>query len=97
MTNLLLPVPVSGSHIGFSTLRMEPCWMALGQAAGTAAALAIDTHTTVQELSVPLLQDELLKQGATLVYMPGHSPADADFIALQKEALAQATESGGLE
>ena len=97
VTNLLLPVPVSGSHIGFSTLRMEPCWMALGQAAGTAAALAIDTHTTVQDLSVPLLQDELLKQGATLVYMPGHSPADADFIALQKEALAQATESGGLE
>ena len=97
VANLLLPVPVSGSHIGFSTLRMEPCWMALGQAAGTAAALAIDTHTTVQELSVPLLQDELLKQGATLVYMPGHSPADADFIALQKEALAQATETGGLE
>lgn len=97
VSNLLLPVPVSGSHIGFSTLRMEPCWMALGQAAGTAAALAIDTHTTVQDLSVPLLQDELLKQGATLVYMPGHSPADADFISLQKEALAQATESGGLE
>ena len=29
--NLLFPVPVSGSHIGFSTIRMEPCWMALGQ------------------------------------------------------------------
>ena len=92
--NLLLPVPVSGSHIGFSTLRMEPCWMALGQAAGTAAALAIKGGTSVQEVSVPQLQDELLKQGATLVYMPGHSPSDADFIALQKEALSNASEYG---
>ena len=94
VTNLLLPVPVSGSHIGFSTLRMEPCWMALGQAAGTAAALAIKGATSVQEVSVPLLQDELLKQGATLVYMPGHSPSDEDFIALQKEALSRASEYG---
>lgn len=92
--NLLLPVPVSGSHIGFSTLRMEPCWMALGQAAGTAAALSIQDGTSVQRVSVPKLQDELLKQGATLVYMGGHSPADEDFIALQKEALSRATESG---
>ena len=40
--NLLFPTAVSGSHVGFSTLRMEPCWMALGEAAGTAAALAAD-------------------------------------------------------
>jgi hypothetical protein len=94
VTNLLLPVPVSGSHIGFSTLRMEPCWMALGQAAGTAAALAIQGRTSVQDVDVPKLQDELLRQGATLVYMPGHSPSDEDFIALQKEALTRASEFG---
>ena len=94
VSNLLLPVPVSGSHIGFSTLRMEPCWMALGQAAGTAAALAIQGGTSVQDVSVPKLQDELLKQGATLVYMGGHSPASEDFISLQKEALSRATEFG---
>ena len=94
VSNLLLPVPVSGTHIGFSTLRMEPCWMALGQAAGTAAALAIQDGTSVQEVSIPKLQDELLHQGATLVFMPGHSPEDEDFIALQKEALAEATEAG---
>jgi len=92
--NLLFPVAVSGSHVGFSTLRMEPCWMALGQAAGTAAALAIDGQTSVQDISVPQLQDELLKRGATLVYMPGHTPADRDFINLQKEALSKATASG---
>lgn len=90
VSNLLFPVPVSGSHTGFSTLRMEPCWMALGQAAGTAAALAIMNKTSVQDVDIPTLQDELLKQGATLVYMKGHSPSDPDFIKLQKEALSNA-------
>lgn len=94
VTNLLFPVPVSGSHTGFSTLRMEPCWMALGQAAGAAAALAIDNRVSVQDVDVPALQDELLKRGATLVYMKGHSPLDPDFIKLQKEALSKASESG---
>ena len=94
VANLLLPVPVSGSHIGFSTLRMEPCWMALGQAAGTAAALAIQDSISVQNVPILQLQDELLRQGVTLVYMPGHSPKDEDFIALQKEALAKASEYG---
>ncbi len=89
VTNLLFPVPVSGSHIGFSTLRMEPCWMALGQAAGTAACLAIEGRTTVQDVDITALQDNLLKQGATLVYMPGHSPSDSDFISLQKAALGR--------
>ena len=89
VTNLLFPVPVSGSHIGFSTLRMEPCWMALGQAAGTAACLAIEGRTSVQDVDITALQDNLLKQGATLVYMPGHSPSDSDFVSLQKEALSK--------
>ncbi len=88
VSNLLLPVPVSGSHIGFSTLRMEPCWMALGQAAGTAASIAIEKKTSVQDVPILRLQDELLRQGATLVYMEGHSPSDPDFISLQKEALS---------
>ena len=95
--NLLFPVPVSGSHSGFSTLRMEPCWMALGQAAGTAAALAIDSGLSVQDVDVPALQDELLKQGATLVYLPGHSVSDPDFADLQKKALSEATYFGGTE
>ena len=71
--------------------------MALGQAAGTAAAIAIDSGLSVQDVDVPALQDELLKQGATLVYLPGHSVSDPDFADLQKKALSEATYFGGTE
>lgn len=70
--NLLFPVPVSGSHIGFSTLRMEPCWMALGQAAGAAAAIAIDSNCTVQEVDINALQQRLIEEGATIIYERAH-------------------------
>lgn len=94
ITNLLFPVPVSGSHIGFSTLRMEPCWMALGQAAGTAASLAIEYQTSVQDVDIESLQYLLLQQGATLVYMPDHSPSDSNFITLQRSVLSALRAAG---
>ncbi len=86
--NLLLPVPVSGSHIGFSTLRMEPCWMAMGQAAGAAAAIAIDKGCSVQTVPVGDLQDRLLKEKATLIYYKDVRPADPDFVEIQRKGLA---------
>ena len=77
--NLLLPVPVSGSHIGFSTLRMEPCWMALGQAAGITAALAIDNGVSVRDVQIPMLQDKLIRQKATLIYFRDLQPEDPNY------------------
>ena len=85
--NLLLPVPVSGSHIGFSTLRMEPCWMALGQAAGAAAAIAIDRATTVQKVPIKLLQQRLLDENATLIYFNDIRPGDPGFAEAQRLGL----------
>ncbi len=85
--NLLLPVPVSGSHIGFSTIRMEPCWMALGQAAGVAASLAIDKQTKVRSISTTDLQKELLDQNTTLIYYRDVTTADADFKMIQRMGL----------
>ncbi|MDR3194122.1 MAG: FAD-dependent oxidoreductase [Tannerella sp.] len=85
--NLLLPVPVSGSHIGFSTLRMEPCWMALGQAAGAAAHLAIEDNVSVQNIDILKLQDLLLSRHATLIYFRDLSADHPHFPLLQKMAL----------
>ena len=86
--NLLLPVPVSGSHIGFSTLRMEPCWMALGQATGTAASLAIDSRRSVQNIDIQELQTRLIAQKATLVYFRDITPDDPCFPEAQRMALS---------
>jgi hypothetical protein len=81
--NLILPVPVSGSHIGFSTIRMEPCWMALGQAAGVAASLAIDHHNRIRDVKNEQLQDLLIDQKATLMYYKDIDPSSPDFKMVQ--------------
>lgn len=81
--NLLLPVPVSGSHIGFSTLRMEPCWMAMGQAAGIASALSIDEKVKVQNIDLSALQDNLVNQKATLMYFKDVDYTDPHFRMVQ--------------
>lgn len=81
--NLLLPVPVSGSHIGFSTLRMEPCWMAIGQAAGVAATIAINDQIKIQNVCLEKLQEKLLDQKATLMYFRDVTHTDPDFRMVQ--------------
>lgn len=83
ITNLLSPVPVSGSHLGFSTLRMEPCWMALGQAAGIAASICIANILTVQQLPVNQLQEVLVQNGAVLIYFNDFPASDPDFPLIQ--------------
>lgn len=57
--NLLVPVCLSASHIAFGSIRMEPVFMVLGQSAATAAVQAINENTTVQNINVPALQEEL--------------------------------------
>ncbi|MDE2855415.1 MAG: FAD-dependent oxidoreductase [Chloroflexota bacterium] len=85
--NLLIPAPASGTHIGFSTLRMEPCWMALGEAAGIAINVSLDDGTSVREANVIEMQRRLLAAGAVLTYYEDAAPGDDHYEALQFFAL----------
>ncbi len=66
VTNLLVAVCVSASHIGYGTLRMEPVYMKLGQVCGEAAALARQTGKAVQEVDVEVLRQRLAANGQVL-------------------------------
>ncbi|MCP4194848.1 MAG: FAD-dependent oxidoreductase, partial [Planctomycetaceae bacterium] len=57
--NLVVPVCVSASHIAFTSLRMEPVWMVLGESAGVAAAMAADADIPVQDVPYDTLRQKL--------------------------------------
>ncbi len=57
---------VSSTHEAQAAIRVIPICMAMGQAAGTAAALAVKLKVTPREMDVTLLQKTLREQGANL-------------------------------
>lgn len=80
---LLVPVAVSATHLGFGTLRMEPSWMAMGQAAGVAASLAITDRVAPRQVKIEKLQRTLLAQNQVLVYFKDLKGDEPYFRALQ--------------
>jgi hypothetical protein len=67
-TNLLNPVTLSATNVAYSALRMEPTFMILGQSAGVAAALAVESGQSVQALDYATLRQRLLSAGQQLVH-----------------------------
>ena len=65
-SNLLVPVALSATHVAYASVRVEPTWMAIGQSAGVAAALAAKGGITVQALDYPQLRARLLAQKVVL-------------------------------
>lgn len=59
--NLLVPVAISASHVGWGSIRLEPVWMQLGESAGFAAALAVKGQATPAKLD----PDALIRKLAT--------------------------------
>lgn len=64
--NLLVPVALSCTHVGISSLRIEGAWMVIGQGAGVAAAMAAKDNVAVQELDYAKLRERLLAQNQAL-------------------------------
>ncbi len=59
ITNLIVPVCCSTSHIAYGSVRMEPVFMVLGQSAAIAACMAIDSGSTVQDVPYAQLRKKL--------------------------------------
>lgn len=65
--NLLTPISVSASHVAFSSLRMEPQYMIMGQAAGTIASLAVQNNLSrVHDVDRSELRRQLVLDGQLL-------------------------------
>jgi hypothetical protein len=61
--NLITPTCPSSSHVAYGAIRLEHTFLSLGQAAGTAAALAAPGRTAVQDLDYRVLRERLLRDG----------------------------------
>ena len=57
---------ISGTHEAHSSYRVMPIVMATGHAAGVCAALSVQRRIPPRELPARQVQDELLRQGASL-------------------------------
>lgn len=80
---LLVPVACSCSHVAYNALRMEPVFMALGQASGLAAHLAIRHDRAVRRVPMPELQRLLVERGGVITFYQDLPSDHPDFAAFQ--------------
>ncbi|MCW5964131.1 MAG: FAD-dependent oxidoreductase [Bryobacterales bacterium] len=80
---LLVPVACSCSHVAYNALRMEPVFMALGEASGMAAHLAIDKGVALRGIDTAQLQALLVERRAVVTFLEDLPFADETFAAMQ--------------
>lgn len=85
VANLLVPVCLSSSHMAYGSIRMEPVFMVLGQSAATAACMAIDDKSSVQDVPYEKLKAKLLADNQMLVWTgPKRTPLSIAAVAVEK-------------
>ncbi len=68
LDGLLVPVALSCDDRMYNAIRMEPTWTALGQAAGQAAALALEEGVPLRDVDTDRLRRNLHRVGAMTFY-----------------------------
>ena len=92
---LVVPVAISSTHVAMTSVRMEPVWSALGEAAGEAAVLALEKGVRFRDVPVPALQKRLLAGGAKLFFYQDVPAETPHFAAIQQMSLRGAADGDG--
>ncbi len=66
--NLLVPVCLSATHVGWGTIRLEPTWMHISESAAFATMLAIHSGIPPAHLTVSKLQRKLVENGIMISF-----------------------------
>jgi len=72
--NLLVSVTISASHVAWSSIRVEPTLMEIGEAAGVAAAVAAREGVGVRDVGYEVIRAVLLARGGILSVPPAGAP-----------------------
>lgn len=80
---LLVPVACSCSHVAYNALRMEPVFMALGEACGIAAHVAIARGVPVRKAPVEEIQTLLVERRGVITFDEEQPFSDRSFAAFQ--------------
>ena len=78
-SNFFSAFGISASHVAFCSIRMEPQFMHLGQAAGIAASIAIDNSISdVADVPYPILKSKLESNKHFVQVLTPNDPFSAD-------------------
>ncbi|MCK9411240.1 MAG: FAD-dependent oxidoreductase [Prolixibacteraceae bacterium] len=80
---LLVTICISASHVAYQSIRMEPVFMSLGQVAGIAASLSVESGKTVRNINVHQLQRLFITKKGVVTYFEDITVDDPDFEAFQ--------------
>lgn len=66
--NLIVPVCLSASHIGWGTIRLEPTWMSIGEAAGYIVSLAAKENISPAKIDTDKLMRLLAEKRIMITF-----------------------------